>query len=101
MWTLPGAVEERADSAHVTAKPSTRGSNLSRNVNSINEPRDRPRWPRKSRTVAVRLISMAMTGYYRTMIRPRVHRPLSMMKYDPVVKKQVLFLEATKGGKNK
>ncbi|KAJ6160084.1 hypothetical protein N7497_004621 [Penicillium chrysogenum] len=31
----------------------------------------------------------------------RVHRPLSMMKYDPVVKKQVLFLEATKGGKNK
>ncbi|KAK9853660.1 Ribosomal protein L33 [Penicillium brevicompactum] len=55
----------------------------------------------KSRTVAVRLISMAMTGYYRTLIRPRVHRPLSMMKYDPVVKKQVLFLEATKGGKNK
>ncbi|KAJ6072786.1 hypothetical protein N7467_010871 [Penicillium canescens] len=55
----------------------------------------------KSRTVAVRLISMAMTGYYRTMIRPRVHRPLSMMKYDPVIKKQVLFLEATKGGKNK
>ncbi|KAJ5835875.1 hypothetical protein N7447_001901 [Penicillium robsamsonii] len=55
----------------------------------------------KSRTIAVRLISMAMTGYYRTMIRPRVHRPLSMMKYDPVVKKQVLFLEATKGGKNK
>ncbi|KAJ5991102.1 hypothetical protein N7499_011646 [Penicillium canescens] len=55
----------------------------------------------KSRTIAVRLISMAMTGYYRTMIRPRVHRPLSMMKYDPVIKKQVLFLEATKGGKNK
>ncbi|KAJ5417882.1 uncharacterized protein N7487_001432 [Penicillium crustosum] len=55
----------------------------------------------KSRTIAVRLISMAMTGYYRTMIRPRAHRPLSMMKYDPVVKKQVLFLEATKGGKNK
>lgn len=55
----------------------------------------------KSRTIAVRLISMAMTGYYRTLIRPRAHRPLSMMKYDPVVKKQVLFLEATKGGKNK
>ena len=38
----------------------------------------------KSRTIAVRLLSMAMTGYYRTMIRPRTSRPLSMMKYDPV-----------------
>ncbi|KAL4816581.1 hypothetical protein BDW67DRAFT_184739 [Aspergillus spinulosporus] len=55
----------------------------------------------KSRTVAVRLISMAMTGYYRTMTRPRAHRPLSMLKYDPVVKKKVLFLEATKGGRAK
>lgn len=55
----------------------------------------------KSRTIAVRLISMAMTGYYRTMIRPRTHRPLSMLKYDPVVKKKVLFLEATKRGKAK
>lgn len=32
----------------------------------------------------VRLISMAMTGYYRTMQRPRAHRPLSMLKYDPI-----------------
>ncbi|KAI9367926.1 hypothetical protein BJX61DRAFT_547030 [Aspergillus egyptiacus] len=55
----------------------------------------------KSRTMVVRLISMAMTGYYRTMTRPRMHRPLSMLKYDPVVKKKVLFLEATKGGKAK
>ncbi|KAL9008498.1 MAG: hypothetical protein Q9173_006382 [Seirophora scorigena] len=38
----------------------------------------------KSRTIAVRLLSMAMTGYYRTLRRPRAHRPLSMMKYDPV-----------------
>lgn len=44
---------------------------------------------------------MAMTGFYRTMIRPRTHRPLSMLKYDPVVRKKVLFLEATKGGKAK
>lgn len=57
--------------------------------------------PAKSRTVTVRLISMAMTGFYRTMIRPRTHRPLSMLKYDPVVRKKVLFLEATKGGKAK
>jgi large subunit ribosomal protein L33 len=42
---------------------------------------------------------MAMTGYFRTMIRPRVHRPLSMLKYDPVVKKQVLFLEQKRGGR--
>ena len=38
----------------------------------------------KSRTIAVRLISMAMTGYYKTFTRPRQHRPLSMLKYDPV-----------------
>ncbi|KAL4964612.1 bL33 family ribosomal protein [Aspergillus stella-maris] len=55
----------------------------------------------KSRTMVVRLISMAMTGYYRTVTRARTHRPLSMLKYDPVVKRKVLFLEATKGGKNK
>ncbi|KAJ5028801.1 hypothetical protein PSV08DRAFT_283579, partial [Bipolaris maydis] len=48
----------------------------------------------KSRTIMVRLISMAMTGYYRTMQRPRAHQPLSMLKYDPIVRKQVLFLEA-------
>ena len=27
---------------------------------------------------------MALTGYYRTFRRPRVHKPLSMLKYDPV-----------------
>lgn len=27
---------------------------------------------------------MAMTGYYKTLVRPRVHKPLSMLKYDPV-----------------
>lgn len=40
----------------------------------------------KSRTVSVRLISMAMTGYFKTFVRPRTHRPLSMIKYDPVGK---------------
>ncbi|TKA79017.1 hypothetical protein B0A55_03165 [Friedmanniomyces simplex] len=54
--------------------------------------------PAKSRTIAVRLISMAMTGYYKTFSRPRTHRPLSMLKYDPVVKKKVLFLEQKRGG---
>jgi large subunit ribosomal protein L33 len=56
-------------------------------------------FPAKSRTVAVRLISMAMTGYYRTLVRPRAARPMSMLKYDPVVKKKVLFLEQKRGGK--
>ena len=32
----------------------------------------------------VRLVSMAMTGYYRTMMRPRANNPLSMLKYDPI-----------------
>lgn len=27
---------------------------------------------------------MAMTGYFKTFVRPRTHRPLSMLKYDPV-----------------
>ncbi|KAL8786115.1 MAG: hypothetical protein Q9213_002981 [Squamulea squamosa] len=48
----------------------------------------------KSRTIAVRLISMALTGYYRTLRRPRAHRPLSMMKYDPVG----TFLHFMRGG---
>jgi large subunit ribosomal protein L33 len=42
----------------------------------------------------VRLISMAMTGYYRTMQRPRVHQPLSMLKYDPIG----TFVSAWEGG---
>lgn len=25
-----------------------------------------------------------MTGYYKTLVRPRQHHPLSMLKYDPV-----------------
>jgi large subunit ribosomal protein L33 len=46
----------------------------------------------KSRTIAVRLISMALTGYYKTMVRPRTHRPLSMLKYDPVGESDVSFV---------
>ncbi|KAL9617598.1 MAG: hypothetical protein Q9160_007611 [Pyrenula sp. 1 TL-2023] len=53
----------------------------------------------KSRTVAVRLLSMAMTGFYRTLRRPRASRPLSMLKYDPIVRKKVLFLEQKRGGR--
>jgi large subunit ribosomal protein L33 len=45
----------------------------------------------KSRTIAVRLISMAMTGYYKTFTRPRTSRPLSMLKYDPVGTSTISF----------
>ncbi|CAZ83360.1 unnamed protein product [Tuber melanosporum] len=54
----------------------------------------------KSRNIVVRLISMAMTGYFKSFVRPRTHKPLSMIKYDPVVKRRVLFLEQ-KRGKNR
>ncbi|KAI1208109.1 uncharacterized protein F4807DRAFT_431579, partial [Annulohypoxylon truncatum] len=47
----------------------------------------------KSRLIPVRLISMAMTGFFYTYSRPRASRPMSMLKYDPVVRKKVLFLE--------
>ncbi|KAI0178709.1 hypothetical protein GGR52DRAFT_533123 [Hypoxylon sp. FL1284] len=53
----------------------------------------------KSRIVPVRLISMAMTGFFYTFTRPRTSRPMSMLKYDPVVRKKVLFLEQKRKGK--
>lgn len=47
----------------------------------------------KSRIIGVRLISMAMTGFFYQMSRPRTSTPLSMLKYDPIVRRKVLFLE--------
>ena len=43
---------------------------------------------------------MALTGYYRTLRRPRLHRPLSMMKYDPVGMSffSTVFLRLVGGG---
>ncbi|KAI1118426.1 hypothetical protein F5Y14DRAFT_447300 [Nemania sp. NC0429] len=38
----------------------------------------------KSRMISVRLISMAMTGFFYQYARPRDARPMSMLKYDPV-----------------
>ena len=46
--------------------------------------RRRRRPAAKSRMISVRLISMAMTGFFYTFARPRESRPLSMLKYDPV-----------------
>ncbi len=41
-------------------------------------------YPAKTRTIPVRLISMAMTGFFYSFTRPRTSRPMSMLKYDPV-----------------
>jgi len=40
---------------------------------------------------------MAMTGYYKTLMRPRTHRPLSMLKYDPVGTSMHIFLNTIFG----
>ncbi|KAK4111390.1 hypothetical protein N656DRAFT_799234 [Canariomyces notabilis] len=53
----------------------------------------------KSRIISVRLISMAMTGYFYTFTRPRTRMPMSMIKYDPIVRRRVLFLEQKRSGK--
>ncbi|CAP66834.1 uncharacterized protein PODANS_4_6710 [Podospora anserina S mat+] len=53
----------------------------------------------KSRVIIVRLLSMAQTGYFYTFTRPRVGIPMSMIKYDPIVRRRVLFLEQKRKGK--
>lgn len=40
----------------------------------------------KSRTIIVRLVSMAATGFFYTFTRPRQALPMSMLKYDPIGK---------------
>ncbi|PWN47098.1 putative 50s ribosomal protein L33 [Violaceomyces palustris] len=52
----------------------------------------------KARVVIARLLSTAGTGYMYTTRRTRVADKLTMMKYDPKVRKHVLFKE-TKGSK--
>ncbi|KAH6663607.1 hypothetical protein F5X68DRAFT_237465 [Plectosphaerella plurivora] len=53
----------------------------------------------KSRIVTVRILSMAMTGFFYTFNRARTSSPLSMLKYDPIIRKKVLFLEAKRTAK--
>ncbi|KAF8837201.1 hypothetical protein PAXRUDRAFT_832523 [Paxillus rubicundulus Ve08.2h10] len=50
----------------------------------------------KSRTLIVRLISSAQTGFFYTTQRVRQGPKLSAVKYDPVVKAKVLFVESRK-----
>ncbi|KAF7967359.1 hypothetical protein HWV62_34639 [Athelia sp. TMB] len=49
-----------------------------------------------SRTVIVRLVSTAQSGYFYTTQRPRLGPKLSFVKYDPKVKQRVLFVESKK-----
>ncbi|KAF8510812.1 hypothetical protein BU17DRAFT_55150, partial [Hysterangium stoloniferum] len=48
------------------------------------------------RTLIVRLISTAQTGYFYTKTRPRLGPKLHAVKYDPIVKSRVLFVESRK-----
>ncbi|KIJ54283.1 hypothetical protein M422DRAFT_221818 [Sphaerobolus stellatus SS14] len=50
----------------------------------------------KARTLIVRLISTAQTGFFYTKTRPRLSPKLTAIKYDPVVKARVLFIESKK-----
>ncbi|KAI1260191.1 hypothetical protein F5Y18DRAFT_262971 [Xylariaceae sp. FL1019] len=49
----------------------------------------------KSRVISVRLLSMAMTGFFYQYARPRTARPMSMLKYDPVGTSARLPIEIT------
>ncbi|KIM38436.1 hypothetical protein M413DRAFT_30256 [Hebeloma cylindrosporum] len=50
----------------------------------------------KARTIIVRLISTAQTGFFYTTQRLRQGPKLSAVKYDPKVKQRVLFVESKK-----
>ncbi|ODN79441.1 ribosomal protein L33 [Cryptococcus amylolentus CBS 6039] len=48
----------------------------------------------KARRILVKLVSTALTGSFYTTSRVRVGDKLAKIKYDPIVKKHVLFTEA-------
>ncbi|KAK4134925.1 hypothetical protein BT67DRAFT_441362 [Trichocladium antarcticum] len=43
-----------------------------------------PKTTAKARVINVRLLSMAMTGFFYVFTRPRTSLPMSMIKYDPI-----------------
>ncbi|KAI0772236.1 hypothetical protein BC629DRAFT_1595440 [Irpex lacteus] len=53
----------------------------------------------KARTIIVRLISTAQTGFFYTATRVRQGPSLAAVKYDPKVKQRVLFIESKKTAK--
>ncbi|KAI6116195.1 hypothetical protein F5141DRAFT_1000771, partial [Pisolithus sp. B1] len=48
------------------------------------------------RTLIIRLISTAQTGYFYTTQRVRTGPRVSAVKYDPIAKARVLFVESKK-----
>ncbi|KAI0047673.1 hypothetical protein FA95DRAFT_1605904 [Auriscalpium vulgare] len=50
----------------------------------------------KARTLIVRMISTAQTGFFYTTQRLRQGPRMSAVKYDPQVKRRVLFVESKK-----
>ncbi|KAK0186622.1 uncharacterized protein ARMOST_12724 [Armillaria ostoyae] len=50
----------------------------------------------KAKSLVVRLISTAQTGFFYTTKRLRQGALLSAVKYDPMVKRRVLFVESKK-----
>ncbi|XP_062060594.1 large ribosomal subunit protein bL33m [Lepus europaeus] len=50
----------------------------------------------KSKTILVRMISQAGTGFSFNTKRSRLREKLTLMHYDPVVNKRVLFVEQKK-----
>jgi large subunit ribosomal protein L33 len=50
----------------------------------------------KARTIIIKLLSTAGTGFFYITKRRRALPKLSLMKYDPLVNQHVLFNEAKK-----
>uniref|UniRef100_A0A060T2I7 Large ribosomal subunit protein bL33m n=1 Tax=Blastobotrys adeninivorans TaxID=409370 RepID=A0A060T2I7_BLAAD len=50
----------------------------------------------KSRLTLIKLVSSAKTGYMRYIFRPRSSPVVTQVRYDPIVKRHVLFTEARK-----
>lgn len=50
----------------------------------------------KSKTILVRMISQAGTGFSFNTTRSRLREKLTLLHYDPVVNKKVLFVEQKK-----
>ncbi|KAM8785015.1 large ribosomal subunit protein bL33m [Rhynchonycteris naso] len=50
----------------------------------------------KSKTILVKMVSQAGTGYSFNTKRSRLREKLTVLRYDPVVKARVLFVEQKK-----
>ncbi|XP_023367611.1 39S ribosomal protein L33, mitochondrial [Otolemur garnettii] len=50
----------------------------------------------KSKHILVKMLSQAGTGYFFNVKRSRLREKLTVLRYDPVVRKRVLFVEEKK-----